>query len=445
MISIDDMAAFCKQKGLVYPSSEIYGGLAGFFDYGPYGVELKRNIMNEWWKFMVSSRQDIVGMDGSIISPKAVWEASGHLSSGFADIMLPCSKCKNSVRADTFLEEKMGKALGTRDLKKIDELAKKYKCPVCGSPFANSSLLNLMFPITIGSSDTAFLRGETTQMIYLDFKLVQNNSRLKLPFGIAQMGKAFRNEISPRNFLFRMREFEQMEMQFFIRPKENKKWFEYWKKERMKWFESLGVDKKNLRFRKHTKDELAHYAKSAEDIEYKFPFGWKEVEGIHDRGDWDLSNHSKHSKQKLTYFDDEKNEQIIPNIIETSGGLDRAFLVFLYDAYDDDKKRGNKVLHLHPKLVPIKVAVFPLMKKDKLPDKAKPVFDMLKAEFACFYDESGSVGRRYARMDELGTPYCITVDHQSLEDDTVTIRDREDTSQVRVKIKDLKEKLKELL
>jgi len=439
------MASFCKKKGLVYPSSELYGGLAGFFDYGPYGVELKRNILNEWWKFMVSSRQDVVGIDGSVISPTAVWKASGHLSSGFSDVIIPCSKCKNSVRADVFLEEKMKKALTTRETSKIDELAKKYKCPACGSAFGKSSLLNLMFPITIGSSETAYLRGETTQMIYLDFKLVQNNSRLKLPFGIAQMGKAFRNEISPRNFLFRMREFEQMEMEFFIKPRENKKWFGYWKKERIEWFLNLGVDKKNLRFRAHRNDELAHYAKLAEDIEYKFPFGWKEVEGIHDRGDWDLSNHAKHSGKSLDYFDEESGKKFIPNIIETSVGVDRLFLVFLYDAYDDDKKRGNVVLHLHPKLAPIKVAVFPLMKKDGLPAKAKPVFDELKKDFNCFYDESGSIGRRYARMDEIGTPYCITVDHQTLEDNTVTVRERDSTKQERVKISELKDKLKGLL
>ena len=445
MISIDDMAAFCKRKGLVYPSSEIYGGLAGFYDYGPYGVELKRNIISEWWRFMVSSMQNIVGMDGAIISPEAVWKASGHLSSGFADVMLPCSKCKSSVRADVFLEEKTGKPLETRDLKKIDELAKKYKCPVCGAPFAESSLLNLMFPVTIGTSEKAYLRGETTQMIYLDFKLVQTNARLKLPFGIAQTGKAFRNEISPRNFLFRMREFEQMEMQFFIKPNESKKWFEYWKDERLKWFESLGLKKSNLRSREHRKDELAHYAKSAEDIEYKFPFGWKEIEGIHDRGDWDLSNHSKFSKQKLEYFDEDTGKQMTPHIIETSCGVDRAFLVFLYDAYDDDKKRGNIVLHLHPRLAPIKAAVLPLMKKDKLPEKAKPIFEELREEFNCFYDEAGSIGRRYSRQDEIGTPICVTIDHQTLEDNTVTLRNRDTTHQVRVKIDSLRDEISKII
>lgn len=447
-ISIDEMASFCKKKGLIYPSADIYGGLAGFFDYGPYGVELKKNIANEWWNYMVRFRQDIVGMDGAIISPEAVWKASGHLSSGFADVMLPCSKCKSAVRADVFIEEKTGKEPETKDLKEIDSLIKKegLKCPVCGSPFKDSTLLNLMFPVQVGSADsgmTAFLRGETTQMIYLNYKLIQKDARMKIPFGIAQVGKAFRNEISPRNFLFRCREFEQMEMQFFIKPGENKKWFEFWKKERLNWYKSLGVNDKNLRFRAHREDELAHYAKAAEDVEYKFPFGWKEVEGIHDRGDWDLSNHSKHSKTKLDYYDDVSKESFVPNIIETSQGLDRATLMFLYEAYEDDKDRGNIVLHLHPKIAPIKVAVFPLVKnKQEVVDKAKEVFNSLREKYSSFYDDAGSIGRRYARMDEIGTPYCITVDFDSLEDGSVTVRNRDTREQKRIKISDLQKELK---
>lgn len=443
-INIEEMASFCKKKGLVYPSAEIYGGMAGFFDYGPFGVELKKNIQKEWWRFMVMSREDVVGMDGAIISPEAVWKASGHLSAGFADIMLPCSKCKSSVRADVFIEEKTKKPVTTKNLKEINAIVAehKLKCPVCGSAFKDASLVNLMFPVTIGATDsgvTSYLRGETTQMIYLDYKLIQNNARMKLPFGIAQVGKAFRNEISPRNFLFRCREFEQMEMEFFIKPEENKKWFDYWKKQRMKWYESLGVKKENLRFRAHREDELAHYAKSAEDIEYKFPFGWKEVEGIHYRGDWDLSNHAKHSKQKLEYYDEQTKESITPNIIETSAGLDRDFLVFLYNAYDDDKERGNVVLHLHPRIAPITVAVLPLVKnKPEITKKAREVFDSLKENFASFYDESGSIGRRYARMDEIGTPFCVTIDFDSLEDDSVTVRDRDSREQKRIKISELK-------
>lgn len=443
-ITIEEMASFCKKKGLVYPSAEIYGGLAGFFDYGPFGVELKKNIQKEWWRFMVMSREDVVGMDGAIISPEAVWKASGHLSAGFADIMLPCSKCKSSVRADVFIEEKTKKPVTTKDLKEINAIVAehKLKCPVCGSAFKDASLVNLMFPVTIGATDsgvTSYLRGETTQMIYLDYKLIQNDARMKLPFGIAQIGKAFRNEISPRNFLFRCREFEQMEMQFFIKKEENKKWFDYWKKQRMNWYESLGVKKENLRFRAHRKDELAHYAKSAEDIEYKFPFGWKEIEGIHYRGDWDLSNHAKHSKQKLEYYDEQTKESITPNVIETSAGLDRDFLVFLYNAYDDDKERGNIVLHLHPRIAPITVAVLPLVKnKPEITKKAREIFDSLKENFTTYYDESGSIGRRYARMDEIGTPFCVTIDFDSLEDDSVTIRDRDSREQKRVKISELK-------
>lgn len=446
-INIDEMAAFCKRKGLIYPSADIYGGMAGFFDYGPYGVELKKNILAEWWRFMVNSRPDIVGMDGAIISPEAVWKASGHLSSGFADVMVPCSKCKSAVRADVFVEEKIGKPLTTKDLSEIDKIIEKnkLKCPVCGSGFKKATLLNLMFPIKIGSAEegmTAFLRGETTQMIYLNYKLIQNDARMKIPFGIAQVGKAFRNEISPRNFLFRCREFEQMEMEYFVAPGTSKKWFDYWKDQRLKWYISLGVKKSNLKFRPHRKDELAHYAKKAEDIEYKFPFGWKEIEGIHDRGDWDLSTHSKHSKQKLDYYDEETKKSFVPNVVETSQGLDRTFLMLLYEAYHDDKERGNVVLHLHPKLAPVKVAILPLVKnKAPVTKLAKKVFDSLKDDFTCYYDEGGSIGRRYARQDEIGTPYCVTIDFDSLEDDTVTVRDRDSRKQKRVKISELKKEL----
>lgn len=448
--TIDEMAKFCKEKNIIYPSSEIYGGLKGFFDYGPVGVEIKKNIAKEWWKSIVQKRENVVGMDGAIISPESVWRASGHLSSGFADIMIPCSRCKSAVRADVFIEEETKKEVETKDPKKIDELIKKnkLKCPVCGGAFKESTFLNLMFPVKVGSSEsgvTAFLRGETTQMIYLNYKLIQKGARMKIPFGIAQIGKAFRNEISPRNFLFRCREFEQMEMQFFIKPGENKKWFEFWKKERLSWYISLGIQKENLRFRTHRKDELAHYAKKAEDIEYNFPFGWKEVEGIHDRGDWDLSNHSKYSKNKLDYFDEEEKNSFIPNIIETSGGLDRAVLLFLYDAYTEDKKRGNVVLKLNPKIAPTKVAVFPLMKKEKMPLHAKRIFEELNKFFTSFYDESGSIGRRYARQDEIGTPFCITIDHNTLNDGTVTIRDRDTTTQKRIKAEDVKETIKKLI
>ncbi|MCF7901426.1 glycine--tRNA ligase [Candidatus Woesearchaeota archaeon] len=441
-LNIDDMASFCKRKGFIYPSAEIYGGLAGFFDYGPYGVELKKNIINEWWKFMVNSRSDVVGMDGSIISPESVWQASGHLEN-FSDLMLVSEDGSFEVRADVFLEEKLGKSFDGVSADEVNNLIKDNNLTgPNGKKFKTCESFNLMFPLSIGAKKVkGYLRGETTQMIYLDYKLIQQNARMKVPFGIAQIGKAFRNEISPRNFLFRCREFEQMEMQFFIDPKDRETWFKYWQEQRTNFYLNLGVKREHLRYRAHEKGELAHYAKRAEDIEYKFPFGWKEIEGIHDRGDWDLSTHSKHSKQKLDYFDEEKKESFVPHIIETSAGLDRTLLLLLYEAYEDDKERGNIVLRLHPKLAPIKVAVLPLVKKGGLKEKAQELFDSLKLDFVAFYDESGSIGRRYARMDEIGTPYCVTIDFDTLEDGTVTIRNRDTTEQKRVKIEDLRKEL----
>lgn len=445
-ITIEEMAAFCKRKGFVFPSSELYGGLAGFFDYGPFGVELKKNIVREWWRFMVLKRENIVGMDGAIISPEAVWKASGHLSSGFADVLLSCSKCKTVVRADVFIQEATGKDVAGASPEEIDRIVREENlaCPACNSAFKKASLLNLMFPVTIGVSDDsgvrAYLRGETTQMIYLDFKLVAHAARLKLPCGIAQVGKAFRNEISPRNFLFRCREFEQMEMQFFIRGAEEAQWFSFWKKERLSWWSSLGVKKERLRFHPHKKEELAHYAKAAEDIEYAFPFGWKEIEGVHNRGDWDLSNHAKQSKKSLAVFDEEAKQNVTPHVIETSAGLDRAFLAFLFEAFDNDQERGNIVLHLHPRLAPVKFAVFPLVKKGGLREKAREVFSLLQGAFddaPVVFDDGGSIGRRYARQDEIGTPFCITVDFDSLEKNDVTVRDRDSTRQVRVPLAEL--------
>lgn len=441
-ITIEEMASFCKRKGLVYNSAEIYGGMAGFFDYGPYGVELKKNILNEWWKFMVSSRQDVVGMDGAIISPEAVWIASGH-AENFSDLMLVTQDNSYEVRADVFLEEQLKKPFDGITADEVNKLVEEHNLVAPNKKkFKKCESFNLMFSLKVGAGQQpAYLRGETTQMIYLNFSLIQNDARMKLPFGIAQVGKAFRNEISPRNFLFRCREFEQMEMQFFIKSGDNKKWFSFWQAERRKWYESLGIKKDNLRYRAHNKDELAHYAKQAEDIEYNFPFGWKEIEGIHDRGDWDLSTHMKHSKQKLEYYDEETKTKLIPNIIETSAGVDRNFLMFIYDAYEDDKKRGNIVLHLHPKLAPIKVAVLPLVKKGGLKEKAEEIFNSLKMDYVAYYDDAGSIGRRYARQDEIGTPYCITIDFETLEDESVTIRDRDSTEQKRVKISDLRKEI----
>ncbi|MBS3150927.1 glycine--tRNA ligase [Candidatus Woesearchaeota archaeon] len=494
LISIDEMAIFCRRKGFVYPSSEIYGSLSGFFDYGPLGVELKNNIKREWWKTNVQQREDMAGIDGSIISHQKIWEASGHLS-GFSDIILECKKCKEKVRGDVFIEDRLKISTEGLKVKDITQIIKKnkLKCLKCGGEFKEASDFNLMFPVNIGAnkdkSSIAYLRGETAQLIFANFKKVAENSRLKLPFGIAQIGKAFRNEIAPRNFLFRCREFEQMEIEYFVKPVDNKcpyikevlnhkikilstemqekdeeekemtikqvlqkkiikkEWHAYWLAQSNRWFISLGANPDNFRIRQHKRKELAHYSSDCWDLEYKFPFGFKELEGIADRSDYDLQQHIKHSGQDLSLFDEETKQKIIPHVVaEPSLGVDRAFLVFMFDAYEYDKKRENIVLKLHPKLSPIKVAVFPLLKNKKtLVKKAKEVYDILKKEFVCAYDTNGSIGRRYARQDEAGTFLGVTIDFDSLKKNDVTIRSRDTTRQVRVKIKNLKEVIKELI
>jgi glycyl-tRNA synthetase len=445
-IGIDEITNFCKRKGFVYPSGEIYGGMAGFFDYGPLGVELKKNLINEWWKFMVRSRENIVGMDGSIIGQEQIWKASGH-TDNFQDLMLVTEDGSFEVRADQFLEEKLNEPFDGITAEAVNDLIEKHnlKSPK-GKKFKKCNSFNLMFPVSVGAKNTpAYLRGETTQMIYVNYKLIQKDMRMKIPFGIAQVGKAFRNEISPRNFLFRCREFEQLEMQFFVHQSEADRWFKFWRNERLKFFIDLGIKKENLKFRPHEKTELAHYAKKAEDIEYNFPFGFKELEGIHNRGDWDLSTHAKHSKQKLDYLDEDKKERFVPHIIETSGGLDRAFLAFLLEAYTVNEK-GNVVLRLSPRLAPIKVAILPLVKKEPLLVKiATEIYEDLRDEWSVAYDESGSVGRRYARNDEVGTPFCITVDNDSEKNGDVTIRNRDDGEQKRILIKGLKDVLRKLV
>ncbi len=492
-LSIEDMASFCKRKGFVFPSSEIYGGMAGFWDYGPNGAELKNNIKNEWWKFHVQSRQDIVGIDGSIISNPKVWEASGHVS-GFGDVMIACKKCGERVRADVLIEEAKGiqcDGLTAEDLGKIIQ-ENQITCPKCGAfAWEEPKVFNLLFKTHVGAVEgeksVAYLRGETAQIIFSEFKNVFEVSRLKLPFGIAQMGKAFRNEIAPRNFLFRCREFEQMEIEYFIHPekkndcpffeevKEEKllvysaemqekgteaeqmtarealekgiiqsPWHAYWLATELRWFKRLGAKPENFRVRQHAKEELAFYSSDCWDLEYKFPFGWKELQGIADRSDYDLRQHTEHSGKDHSIFDEEMKMRVMPNVVaEPSLGVDRSFLVFMYDAFDDNKERGNIVLHLHPKLAPIKVAVLPLV--NKLNGKATEVYNSLKEKFVCFYDKSGSVGRRYARMDEIGTPFCVTIDFDTLEQEDVTIRDRDTTEQARVKISELKEVLSKLL
>ncbi|OGC79984.1 MAG: glycine--tRNA ligase [candidate division Zixibacteria bacterium RBG_16_43_9] len=418
---MDKLVSLCKRRGFIFQSSEIYGGINSCWDYGPLGVELKNNIKQCWWKSMTQLRDDIEGLDASILMHPQVWVTSGHVAS-FADPMVDCKNCKMRFRA----EEVQG-----------------TKCPNCGGELTEARQFNLMFKTHMGpvedDASMVYLRPETAQGIYVNFLNVLSPSRQKPPFGIAQIGKAFRNEISPGNFIFRSREFEQMEMQFFINPKEDDKWIEYWKEERMKWYHSLGIKKENLRFHQHDKKELAFYAKMAFDIEYNFPFGWKEIEGIHNRTDYDLSRHTQASGKDLSYYDDQTKERFIPYIIETSAGVDRSLLVCLLDAYHEEvvKDEERTVLRLDPKIAPIKAGVYPLVKRDNMPEIAKKIEDILRPHFKVFYDEGGAIGRRYRRQDEVGTPFGITVDSQTLQDQTVTLRERDSMEQVRVKIDDL--------
>lgn len=416
--------ALCKRRGFIYPGSEIYGGLAGTWDYGPLGVELKRNIKNEWWKDFVQQREDMVGLDAAIMMNPKAWEASGHVEA-FTDPLIECKVCHERVRADH------------------DEVIKEHKAKHHGKcDWTDAQKFNLLVKAYLGvlegKQSEIYLRGEITQGVHVNFKQVLDSTRVKIPFGIAQIGKAFRNEITPGNFTFRSREFEQMEIQYYIEPQEAKghKWFEYWKKERMSWYAKLGINKDKLRFRDHEDSERAHYARVATDIEYESPFGWKEFEGIHHRGDWDLSRHQEFSGQDMKYRDPDTGEEYLPWVIETSGGVDRATLFFLLDAYSEDEKRV--VLKLHPKLAPYKVAVFPLLaNKKELISLAKKIYLDLKQNYMVAWDERGNIGGRYASQDEIGTPFCVTVDFQSLEDKSVTVRDRDTTKQERIKIEDL--------
>jgi glycyl-tRNA synthetase len=436
---MDKIVSLAKRRGFVFQSSEIYGGLNGCWDYGPLGVELLNNIKQSWWRGM-TYRDDIEGIDASILMHPKVWEASGHVEN-FTDPMVDCKECKARFRADQI----EGAECGNRAYKG----RKAIKCFEEGK-FTEARQFNLMFKTFLGAlenEDSAvFLRPETAQGIYVNFLNVKESTRQKLPFGIAQIGKAFRNEINTKNFLFRTREFEQMEMQYFINPGEDEKWFDYWKELRINWYYEYGMKKDKLNFVPHPADKLAHYAKAAIDIEYEFPFGWGELEGIHNRGDYDLSQHQKFSGKKLEYFDDRTKEKFIPYVIETSAGASRSFMAFLVDAYDEDeaptadgKAEKRTVLRFHPKLAPLKCAVFPLVNKDGLQDVARKITDNLQKSFKVFYDEAGAVGRRYRRQDECGTPYCITVDYDSLKDNTVTIRDRDSMKQERIGIDKIKE------
>jgi len=526
---MDRLVALCKRRGFIFGSSEIYGGIGGFWDYGPLGVELKRNIKNAWWEDVVRKRDNIVGLDCSIIMNPRVWEASGHVG-GFSDPMVDCEACNGRFRSDQInylyltslplppsSEQKKPPfvfsgldsfdEIYARNLKNIRKLVKKYAkngagdvpdnlsdwkavyssgtifwtwlaetqilsgtfgkaraefrpnipCPNCGQSghLTEPRQFNLMFKTHVGamedSSSAAYLRPETAQGIFANYKNVMDTTRLKLPFGIAQIGKAFRNEINPRNYTFRSREFEQMEIEFFCRPGEADKWYKYWRDARFQWYVDLGLGSGRLRLRDHETSELAHYAVACADIEYEFPFGFSELEGVANRTDFDLKQHQEFSGRDMSYFDDETSERFIPYVIEPSGGIDRTALAFLAEAYCEDEVPDDKgrmkprtVMKFHPSLAPIKVAVFPLVKRESMPDIARGIYEDAKAAgLACFYDEKGAIGRRYRRQDEAGTPFCVTVDGQTLEDKTVTIRDRDSLVQERIAAEKVVEYVKE--
>jgi glycyl-tRNA synthetase len=425
----EKLVSLCKRRGLIFQSSEIYGGLNSIWDYGPLGIELKNNIQNLWWEAMVRRHENIVGMDAAILMHPDIWKASGHVDT-FTDPLVDCKECKNRFRADTLEGD---------------------RCPLCGGELTEPRNFNLMFKTFMGAvegeASVIYLRPETAPGIYVNYQNVMASSRLKLPFGIAQVGKAFRNEITPGNFIFRTREFEQMEMQFFVRPDEDEKWFHYWREQRMQYYLDLGIPAAKLRFHKHQGNELAHYAKAAYDIEYQFSFGWQELEGIHNRTNFDLSRHQEHSGKNLEYFDETTRERFLPYVIETSSGLNRSLLMFLDNAYTEEEVKGEKrvVLKLHPRVAPIKAAVFPLVKKDGLPEIARGIVEKLMPRWNVFYDQQGAIGRRYRRMDEVGTPFCITVDYETKEDQAVTIRDRDSLEQVRVPLAEVESWLAERL
>ncbi len=447
-VSIEQIVSFCKRRGFVYPSSEIYGGFAAVYDYGPYGVELANNIKSAWWKAMVQLNDDIVGLDAAIFMNPKVWVASGHVG-GFADPLTECKKCHSRHRIDHMLEEvgiQADEKMSEEEISKIfDENISKIICPLCkGQDFTKAQKFNLLVQSNLGNltedwtKEPTYLRGETCQGIYVNYKNVLDSARVKIPFGIAQIGKAFRNEITARQFIFRTREFEQMEMQYFVKPDQEMDIYEKWRERRFKYYLDLGLSEQNLRWHKH--ENLVFYAKEAYDIEYNFPFGFKELEGVHARGDYDLSQHSKFSGASLDYMDPETNEKYIPHVVETSAGVGRTFLAVLSEAYHEDEVEGEKrvVLKLPAKLAPIKMAVFPLLKnKPDLVAKAREIYDNLKEKYMCEFDDNGNIGKRYRRQDEIGTPYCITVDFDTLEDQTVTLRDRDTMEQKRVKIDEL--------
>ena len=428
-VGMDKIVSLCKRRGIIFQSSEIYGGLGSVWDYGPLGVELKRNVKEAWWRAVVHERDDIVGLDAAILMHPDVWKASGHIDS-FADPLVECKECHRRWRAEDLKEE---------------------SCPECDGELTEPRMFNLMFKTFMGPLEdeaaVVYLRPETAQGIFVNFENVLNTTRRRIPFGIAQIGKAFRNEITPGNFTFRTREFEQMEIEYFVKPGTDQEWLDRWVQERFNWYLDLGIRKDNLRLRRHGEDELAHYAKDCSDIEYLFPMGWSELEGIANRTDYDLRQHTDHSGKTLSYYDDETKERFVPYIIEPSGGVDRATLAFIVDAYSEEEVRGEKrvLLKLHKDLAPVKVAVLPLSRHESLVPLAKEVFHQVRHQLPTQYDDAQSIGRRYRRQDEVGTPLCVTIDFDSLEDRQVTIRDRDTMDQVRVPIAGLVEELQKHL
>jgi glycyl-tRNA synthetase len=436
--TLDEIVALCKRRGFIFPSSEIYGGIGSTYDYGHYGVLLKNNVKDEWWRAMLTDRDDIVAIDSAILQHPRVWEASGHLE-GFTDPLVDCRTCKQRFRADLLEDARCPQ--------------KPSKQPGDGPDcdLTDAREFNLMFETTVGpvkdTASVAYLRPETAQGIFINFKNVLQFSRKRPPFGIAQIGKSFRNEITPANFIFRTREFEQMEMEFFVPPDEAAEWHQRWLDERLRWYTNLGIRPEKLRLREHPDEELSHYSSATSDVEYEFPMGWSELEGIANRGDFDLTQHAEFSGEKLEYFDQESGEAYVPHVIEPAAGVDRTMLTFIVDAYDVEEVEGRErtVLRMHPRMAPVKVAVLPLVSKEGMPEKAREVFDSLRGRMQAEYDEGGSIGKRYRRQDEIGTPWGITVDGQTMEDGTVTLRDRDTLEQTRVAAEELPDMLDQRL
>jgi glycyl-tRNA synthetase len=440
-VTMDEIVALCKRRGFIFPSSEIYGGLGSTYDYGHYGVLLRNNVKAEWWRAVVQERDDVVALDAAILMHPRTWEASGHLE-GFTDPLVQClGKCKKRWREDEVRKQELG-----------DEHAEgEIHCPECGGELSEPRQFNLMFETYMGpvrdDAATVYLRPETAQGIFVNFKNVLQFSRRKPPFGIAQIGKAFRNEITPGNFIFRTREFEQMEIEYFVPPDDAPAWHMRWMDERMRWYAELGIREDHLQLREHGPEELSHYSSATSDIEYLFPIGWSELEGIANRGDFDLTQHAKFSGEKLEYIDTATGERYVPHVVEPAGGVDRSMLAFMVDSYDEEEVEGRQrtLLRLHPKLAPVKAAVLPLVNKDGMPEVAERLYAELRPHFAVEHDDSGSIGKRYRRQDEIGTPWTITIDGQTLEDETVTVRDRDSLAQDRVALARVRELLDDRL